>query len=136
MLIASYVLWYWICHFALLEIPNLKALAIDFEQKSISIIDKSVTLGLNFVCQNNSTALSIKKLIEGRTYIVGLGVGVVPWGQPSESEFFLKRIIEGLSNNSACDSLVLNCMFIKCVAHPLLNFAFSFSNKCCFSISQ
>ena len=66
-----------------------------------------VTLNLSRVCQNNSTAMSIKKLIEGPTYLGDLAVSSVPWDQPSESEFFLKRIIEGLSNNSACDSLIL-----------------------------
>ena len=87
--------------------PELKALAIDLSKKVYRSLTK-VTLGLSSVCQNNSTAMSIKKLIEGRTYLVGLAVSCVPWDQPSESEFFLKRIIEGLSNNSACDSLILN----------------------------
>ena len=88
--------------------PEFKALAINLSKK----VDRSittVTLNLYRVCQNNSTAMSIKKLIEGRTYLNGLGVSMVPWGQPSESEFFLKRIIEGLSNNSACDTLLLIC---------------------------
>ena len=92
--------------------PELKALAIDLSKKVYRSLTK-VTLGLSSVCQNNSTAMSIKKLIEGRTYLVGLVVGSVPWGQPNESEFFLKRIIEGLSNNSTCDSLVLNCCSIN-----------------------
>ena len=86
--------------------PEFKALVIDLSKKVDRSLTK-VTLGLNGVSQNNSTALSIKKLIEGRTYIGGLAVCMVPWGQPSESEFFLKRIIEGLSNNSACHSLIL-----------------------------
>ena len=88
--------------------PEFKALAIDLSKKVDRTMTR-VTLNLSRVCQNNSTAVSIKKLIEGRTYLVGLMVGYVPWGQPSESEYFLKQIIEGLSNNSACDSLVLNC---------------------------
>ena len=86
--------------------PEFKALAIDLSKK----VDQSLTrvgLCLNRVCQNNSTAMSIKKLIEGPTYLSDLAVSCVPWNQPSESEFFLKRIIEGLSNNSACESLVL-----------------------------
>ena len=86
--------------------PEFKALAIDLSKK-VDRTMTTVTLCLNGVSQNNSTAVSIKKLIEGRTYLVGLVVSSVPWGQPSESEFFLKRIIEGLSNNSACDSLIL-----------------------------
>ena len=87
--------------------PELKALAIDLSKE----VDRSLTkvhLELIRVCQSNSTAMSIKKIIEGRTYLVGLAVSSVPWDQPSESEFFLKRIIEGLSNNSACESLILN----------------------------
>ena len=85
---------------------ELKALAIDLSKK----VDQSrVTLFLSSVCQNNSTALSIKKLIECGTYLLGLVVGSVQWDQPSTSKFFLKRIIEGLSNNSACNSLALYC---------------------------
>ena len=87
---------------------ELKALAIDLSKK----IDRSltrVTLSLFGVSQINSTAVSIKKLVEGRTYLAGLAVGSVPWDQSSESNYFLKQIIEGLSNNSSCDSLVLNC---------------------------
>ena len=87
--------------------PELKALAINLSKE----VDRSLTkvyLMLIRVSQNNSTAMSIKKLIEDNTYLVGVAVGYVPWGKPNESEFFLKRIIEGLSNNSACDSLVLN----------------------------
>ena len=87
--------------------PELKALAIDLSKKIYRSLT-TVTLSLHGVSQNNSTAMSIKKLIEGRTYLAGLGVSMVPWSQPSESEFFLKRIIEGLSNNSTCDSLILS----------------------------
>ena len=86
---------------------ELKALAIDLSKKIYRSLT-TVTLSLHGVSQNNSTTVSIKKLIEGRTYLAGLGVSMVPWGQPSESEFFLKRIIEGLSNNSTCDSLFLS----------------------------
>ena len=87
--------------------PELKALAIDLSKE----VDRSLTkvsLWLIRVRQSNSTAMSIEKLIEGRTYIVSLAVCCVPWDQPSESDFFLKRIIEGLFNNSACNNLILN----------------------------
>ena len=89
--------------------PEFKALAINLSKKVDQSSMTKVTLNLDRVSQNSSTAMSIKKLIEGRTYLAGLGVSMVPWGQPSESEFFLKRIIEGLSNNSACGTLLLNC---------------------------
>ena len=96
---------------------EFKALAIELSKT----VDRSkVTLYLDGVCQNNSTALSVKKLIEGQTYIACLIVCGVPWHQQSDSVLFLKRIIEGLSNDSACVSLSfadfsLNVLHIHCL---------------------
>ena len=87
--------------FCSIGVPELEALAIELSKKVDQSLTK-VTLMLTRVSQNNSTALSIKKLIEGRTYLVGLVVGSVLWDQPSESEWFLKRIIEGLEGLCLC----------------------------------
>ena len=71
------------------------ALSIELSKE----MDRSkIVLKLNEVTQNKKTALSIKQLIQGHTPIASLAVANVPWQHQSESEYFLKRLVEGLSD--------------------------------------
>ena len=92
--------------------PEFRALTFELSRK---VEHSKVMLSLNRVSQSRSTAMSIKKLIQGQSYIAGLTVSSVPWNHQSDSEFFLKRVIEGLSNDSACGFLLL-CGFLN-VSH-------------------
>ena len=99
-----------------LELSHCTICNTGFDALSIELskeVERSkVVLSLCGVRQSNSTAMSLKRSIQGRTSVATLMVSSVPWQHRCESEFFLKRIIEGLSANSACVSLTLCSMGI------------------------
>ena len=88
--------------FCAIRETEYKALAIEL-QREVEL--SKVFLKVHCTVQNWKCFASIKKMVQGRTSIVGLMTGFIKFTDEGHKRLALKYTIEGLSKDSACESL-------------------------------